>query len=196
MEMERRALPNQVTLDTDTEGNSYLEGYAIVFNEESRDLGGFTEIVSPEAVRQADFSDTVAVFNHDTNMLLGRVTSGTLTLSTDERGVKYRVKIPNTTHGNDVKELTQRGDLVGSSFAFSLAKNGDKWEERGDKVLRTITAFGKIFDVSPVTHPAYPTTDVGLRSLHSFLEGRQAPETTEPKPITDYIKQLTTIKIK
>jgi uncharacterized protein len=192
MEMERRALPLKVTLDTDTDGNSYLEGYAIVFNEESRDLGGFTEVVSPEAVRNADFSDTVAVFNHDTNQLLGRVTSGTLTLSTDERGVKYRVSIPNTTLGNDVKELTKRGDLSGSSFAFSLAKNGDKWEERGDKVLRTITSFGKIFDVSPVTHPAYPTTDVGLRSLNNFLESRKEPET---KPIEDYIKQLETIKL-
>jgi uncharacterized protein len=195
MEMERRALPDRVTLDTDTEGNSYLEGYAIVFNEESRDLGGFTEVVSPEAVRNADFSDTVAVFNHDTNQLLGRVTSGTLTLSTDERGVKYRVSIPNTTLGNDVKELTRRGDLSGSSFAFSLAKGGDKWEERGDKVLRTITSFGKIFDVSPVTHPAYPTTDVGLRSLTSYLESKKQEETTETKPITDYIKQLETIKL-
>jgi uncharacterized protein len=195
MEMERRALPLKVTLDTDTDGNSYLEGYAIVFNEESRDLGGFTEVVSPEAVRNADFSDTVAVFNHDTNQLLGRVTSGTLTLSTDERGVKYRVSIPNTTLGNDVKELTKRGDLSGSSFAFSLAKNGDKWEERGDKVLRTITSFGKIFDVSPVTHPAYPTTDVGLRSLNSFLESRKQEEAPETKPIEDYIKQLETIKL-
>jgi HK97 family phage prohead protease len=147
-----------------------IEGYGIVFNKESKDLGGFTEIISPEAVSGVlERSDVLALLNHDESRgVLGRSTNGegTLDLTVDKTGVKYSLEAPDTVLGDEVLSGVRRGDIRTSSFAFSVSADGQKWEKRDDdSYLRTITKFDAIYDVSPVYREAYADTTVAIRSL-------------------------------
>lgn len=153
----------------------FIEGYAIVFNQRSQDLGGFYEIISPEAVRSADMSDVVALFNHDSNNILGRTGAGTLELTTDERGVKYRIKYDkdDEDHRRVVRKIA-KNELRGSSFRFSIEQGGDTWDrEENGSYKRTITAFRGIYDVGPVTYPAYMQTTTAQRSLEQHQQAEK-----------------------
>lgn len=145
----------------------YIEGYAIVFNQRSKDLGGFYEVITPEAVRSADMSDVVALFNHDSNHILGRTGAGTLELTTDERGLKYRIKYDKDDEDHRrVARKIAKNELRGSSFRFSIDQNGDTWErEESGTYKRTVTAFRGIYDVGPVTYPAYLQTTTAQRAF-------------------------------
>jgi len=142
-----------------------VEGYAAVFNKESRNLGGFVEVIERGAFDDVIHDDlAVALFNHDDNMILAR-NNRTMTLSVDETGLKYEFEAPNTTAGNDLIENLRLGNVLKSSFAFN-AQNGDKWEKRdGLPSLRTIQKVSTLFDISPVVYEAYPDTSVAKRSL-------------------------------
>lgn len=147
-----------------------IEGYAIVFNRESKDLGGFKEVIKPDAVQGViDKSDVLALLNHDENRgVLARSTNGegTLELSVDNFGVKYRFDAPETVLGDEVLSGVRRGDIRTSSFAFTVSEDGQKWEKRSDDTyLRTINKFELIYDVSPVYREAYADTTVAVRSL-------------------------------
>jgi len=181
MDKETRTFSEDIEIRVNPEGKELITGYAIVFNQESRNLGGFVEYVSPEAIRDADVSDVVALFNHDQNLILGR-TPGTLTLETDDKGVRYFIDPPDTTTGNDLRVSIKRGDVKGSSFGFTVKENGDIWEKpqrKGDPYKRTITAFQKIWDVSPVVTPAYVQTDtsVAKRELGMLKDQEERVET-------------------
>jgi HK97 family phage prohead protease len=105
--------------------------------------------------------DARALFNHDPNHLLGRVSADTLRLSVDSEGLRYEIDLPNTRSGEDVQESVKRGDLSGSSFAFVVDKAD--WTEENGRDVRTIRSV-KLFDVGPVTYPAYEGTSTALRS--------------------------------
>lgn len=162
---ERRAFTGTIEFraDGDTDG-PVAEGYAAVFGRRSVDLGGFTELIDPAAFNKTiTEADVVALWDHRDEHLLGRVSSGTLRLSVDERGLRYAVDLPDTTTGRDVQELLRRGDVTGSSFGFRTIR--DEWHEGDDgAVTRTLLEVALI-DVSPVARPAYPDADVALRSF-------------------------------
>ena len=142
-----------------------IEGYAIVFNKDSENLGGFIERILPEAVDGRLNDDVVALLNHDSNFVLAR-NGGTMELTADENGVKYRFEAPNTTAGNDLLENVRLGNIRKSSFAFTISEGGDNWETRTDGPdIRTISKIKRLYDVSPVTYPAYPDTSVAQRSF-------------------------------
>lgn len=167
MNKEIRSYPTNVEIRELDDGKKVITGYAIVFNSESRDLGGFKETIKPEAMNEANISDVVALFNHDPNIILGR-TDKTLKLEVDEKGVRYTISPPNGA-GNIVESI-ERGDVRGSSFGFTIAEDGEEWErpvEKNGSWSRTITKFDRIFDVSPVVFPAYEASDtsVAKRSL-------------------------------
>lgn len=152
-----------------------IEGYAIVFNKESRDFGGWKEVIKPEAMDGVlENADVLALMNHDERKgLLARYTSGsgTLSLEVDKVGVKYRFDSPNTTLGDELIEGVDRGDIRTSSFAFRVAEDGAKWERQADdSYIRYITAFKTIYDVSPVFREAYPDTSVAKRSYEEVRE--------------------------
>ena len=149
----------------DVEKNKVV-GYASIFNSESRDLG-FIETISTGAFDGRLEDDTIMLFNHDEDKVLARNTSGTLTLSIDERGLKYEFDIPETSYGNDLKVLMERGDIYESSFAFTVPKGGDEWEERDGKFYRTINEVEYLYDTSVVTRGAYANTDASLRSFEN-----------------------------
>jgi len=145
---------------SEDEDKMLLEGYAIVFNSESRDLGGFTEVVKENALDNAlnRNSDVLALYGHDYANVLGRQSAGTLKLDKDEKGIKFMLDLPNTQLGRDVYTLVERGDLRGNSFGFTVEK--DSWDKVGDKVIRTIEQVKDLFEISIVSLPAYEATEL------------------------------------
>ena len=141
-------------------GNT-IRGYAAVYNSDSEWMGGFYEQIETGAFDDVLENDVRAYFNHDENLLLGRVSSGTLRISTDKRGLFYEVDLPNTTYANDLVELMKRGDVNQSSFAFLIEK--DRWEQRGGTTYRIIEKVSRLLDVSPVSQPAYPDATSELK---------------------------------
>ena len=171
--VEQRAYDGE--LKAAVEGRT-VEGYASVFNSMSEDLGGFREIILPGAFSNVLDNDVRALYNHDSNYLLARTTSGTLELKEDDKGLYYRFEMPNTSYGNDMLELFRRGDLSQSSFGFTVEK--DSWRMEEGQHVRYIERVGSLFDVSPVVYPAYASASSGLRSAEPNGEG-EAEEARE-----------------
>lgn len=155
----------------DGDGPKKLEGYAAVFDVRSENLGGFREVIAPGAFTKAVAEDDVrALWNHDSNHVLGRTKSGTLKLSEDDHGLKMEVEPPDTQVARDLIVSVERGDVDQQSFAFSVRAGGEQWhEDEEGVVIRTITD-AKLYDVSPVTYPAYTQTDVSARSVEWATE--------------------------
>ena len=161
-----------------------VEGYAAVF-ESRTDMGWYQEEIARGAFDGADMSNVRALFNHNPDKLLASSASGTLSLDIDERGLKYAFDMPNTSTGNDLLEMMRRGDLTQSSFAFRVLEQ--TWTEtEGKPDVRTITKIEGVYDVSPVTYPAYEDTDVALRSKPATAEPEPEPDPKpEPEPQFD-----------
>jgi uncharacterized protein len=185
--VERRFNPGSVELRSLDEGKSKkVRGYAAVFGKRSQNLGDakwqFFEIIEKGAFDDVLKDDVRSLFNHDPNLILARSKNGTGTLSlgVDDTGLWYEFEAPDTQAGNDLMESISRGDVDQSSFAFSLLNEGQKWEEvsEGGKtvVVRTIKKVSRLYDVSPVTYPAYPDATVAIRSLEQFKEAAK-PQT-------------------
>jgi len=147
-----------------------IEGYAAVFDKDSEDMG-FIERIAPGAFKKAlKTSDVRALFNHDSNIILGRVSAGTLELKEDKRGLFMSVTPPDTQLIRDmVLTPIERGDITQQSFGFNI--KADEWKDMDKETpIRTITEVNELFDVSPVTFPAYPDTEVALRSLDGIKQ--------------------------
>lgn len=150
-----------------------IVGYAAVFNSKT-DIGPFTESIARGAFKasleRAD--DVAALFNHNPNYVLGR-TPNTLSLSEDEHGLFMRIQTPDTQLGRDLTLHIERGDIKKASFGFYIEE--ETIDRSGDKTHFTILK-ARLFDVSPVTFPAYDSTEVELqRSLSDRLR-RHMPE--------------------
>lgn len=166
------------------EGRRVVEGYALVFDTPSTGLRGFHEVIHRGALDGVlEQSDVFALLDHNQSRgVLARSNkgAGSLTLSVDERGLKYSFEVPDTALGAEVYQGVQRGDIAGSSFSFTVKK--DRWERGGDGVvLRHIDEIAMLYDVSPVYRPAYDATSVsvdrrGLEALEA-AEQQQAEET-------------------
>lgn len=152
-------------------GKKTLIGYAAVFDDGTEKSQyryyGIIETIQRGAFTRAlrDRQDVRGLFNHDSGSLLGRVSSNTLRLSEDDKGLRYEIDLPDTTLGRDLEQLIQRRDLSGSSFGFRV--KSEKWERMGnkdeDKYKRSILDVDLI-DVGPVTFPAYTGTQSQMRS--------------------------------
>lgn len=156
-----------------------MTGYAALYNTRSVDLGGFEEVLEPGCFDEAMSSnpDVFALFNHDPDSILARSTSGTLRLSLDEKGLAYSFEMPNTTVGNDLSVLMERGDIRGSSFAFVTGKAEFRSDDNG-KNVRHVSKIASIHDVSVVSTPAYPRAGAAIRSFKRWQKKQQA-ETVE-----------------
>ena len=166
------------------EGNT-IRGYAAVYNSDSEWMGGFYEQIARGAFDDVLDNDTRAYFNHDENLLLGRVSSGTLRIGTDARGLYYEVDLPNTSYANDLVELMKRGDVNQSSFAFLIER--DRWEERDGKTYRIIEKVSRLLDVSPVSQPAYEsaTSELVTRNNTPISEGAEVEVKAEAEENSD-----------
>ena len=156
MKIEKRAFPAELRVEG--EEKRKIIGHAVVFNKLSEDLGGFREKVLPGAFTNAlKDSDVRALWNHDSNIVLGRTKAGTLKLEEDDKGLKVEIDPPSWAEG--YMETITRGDVSEMSFAFTVAT--EEWDDK--KKERTIKEVNKLFDVSPVAYPAYPQTSVKVR---------------------------------
>lgn len=146
-----------------------ISGYAAVFYDGTKgteytlgEIRGkpLVERILPTAFDAAirAQSDVVGLFNHDFNNLLGRVSNETLSIATDGRGLRYDIDAPDTQLGRDVAALQERGDLRGSSFSFRPTEQNNREEE--SRFVREIASV-ELYDVGPVTIPAYDGTNEG-----------------------------------
>lgn len=182
---EARLLASPIELRAageDATSGKLVFGYAAKFGLRSQNLGTadyqFFEIIQPGAFDDVLADDVRALFNHEPEMILARSKNGagTLTLAVDETGLSYQFEAPDTQTGRDLLVSLSRGDIDQSSFSFSVSKDGQSWVEskEGDGptiITRTISKFSRLYDVSPVTYPAYEETEVDCRSLAAALQG-------------------------
>jgi HK97 family phage prohead protease len=173
----------ELRVETRDDGRPVIVGIAPPWNKWSVDLGGFKERFMPGAFRKwldrspndpRGLADVVAKYNHEDSKVLGRTTNGTLDIQETEKGLVFRATPPvGTPTTAEVVPLISQKYIFGSSFAFSLVDaRGEQWDEDpAGNVTRTITEAA-IFDVSPVTHAAYPNSSVGLRSLSAWKAAR------------------------
>lgn len=150
-------------------GIGTLEGYAAIFDSWSEDLGFFKERIKRGAFESAlKRSDCRALVDHVSSKILGRQSAGTLRLKEDNKGLFMSVDLPDTQYARDLKVSVERGDITQQSFQFEVEE--DVWVEdrKNNRAERTITVIKELFDVSPVTFPAYPDTTVAKRSLNHF----------------------------
>jgi len=136
-----------------------IEGYAANF-EQRTDLGYFKEEIARGAFEDVMEDDVRLLLNHD-GAPMARTTNGTLELSVDENGLKYRAALADTQDGRDMYKLIKRGDITQSSFAFTIGEQ----EFSEDRSVRRVLKVARLLDVSPVTYPAYPTTTVAARQM-------------------------------
>lgn len=180
VEKEIRVSSRAMEVRTDEEGKiKGLSGYAAKFNEESvplRDWWGdtFVEVISPGAFKNSLESNTVkALYNHNSDYVLGSTKSGTLRLEEDSIGLKFDLDLPDTQIANDLYEGVKRGDIDGVSFGFRV--KDDKWTEvkldDGWKTIRTLREIDLI-EISPTPFPAYEQTEVDCRSLEEIREAK------------------------
>lgn len=184
MQPERRYLSvddGGLGVEQRADGGTTLRGISPPWDSLSVDLGGFREKFSPTAFDKIlgrhkndprGPVDVVGLFNHDDSQLLARTTNGTLRLSKEPRGLGAELDLPGTQLGKDLAVLIRSKTLYGASFAFSVDAAGEQWtqDEKGT-AIRTVTD-AQLYDWSPVTRPAYPSSSVGLRSLEAWKAAR------------------------
>ena len=176
---EKREIRNtsyEVTVDNESRT---VEGYAMLFDTPSTGLS-FTEVIERGALDGVlAKSDVFALLNHNQNRgILARSNKGkgSLMLTVDQKGLKYRFEAPNTPIGEELLENLKRGEIDSSSFAFTVEK--DTWERGSDgKTKRTIQKIAELYDVSPVYNAAYSKTSVYKRGMEDLeAEEQRASE--------------------
>ena len=170
IEEEEQPIDNEEEANPIHDEEHIVEGYAIVFNTLSVDLGGYREIILPTAVNEELIrkSDIYYLFNHNNNstpLARSKYGEGSLHLTIDEKGLKYSFNCLNS----EFYEIVKRGDLDKSSFAFSLPNDGsgEEWvKDDNYNYIRKITKIDKLYDCSAVLSPAYASTELYARNLN------------------------------
>ena len=179
--MEKRIFNIENRFETKEDGQEVVVGYGSIWNSRSENLGGFYEYISPSAITEETIakSDVRALINHDPNLVLARSTAGNLNLSVDEKGLRYEFSIPETSYGKDLAINMKNGNINQSSFAFTVGSDEWSTDEDGNDI-RTITSIEKLYDVSPVTYPAYSQAEsdlvVAQRGLAMYKENKEIKE--------------------
>ncbi len=180
---EFRSFPFEIRAEGEGK-ESRIIGHAAIFNTFT-DIWDFREQVAPGAFRKSISEDDVrALFNHDPNHVLGRNRAGTLKLAEDEKGLAIEIIPPDTQFARDLIVSLKRGDITQMSFGFQVLK--DEWNQEAKPMERTLKEV-KLFDVSPVTFPAYPETDVTARN---YRPEPPKPEIEGPQVVTETPQDL------
>jgi uncharacterized protein len=162
---ELRYLPSrELRISTAADGTKTLSGHAIVFGVRSVNLGGFVEVVDPKAVSTSlRTQDILCLNNHNSSQPLARTSADTLKLTTDAVGVAFTCSLDTRiSYANDLAVSVERGDVRGCSFGFQT--NKDTWTNDNGTLLRTLNEI-EVFEISVCSSPAYPQTDVSVRSI-------------------------------
>lgn len=171
----------------EAKGPGTVVGYAAVFDKFSQDLGYFVEKIAPGAFRDCMAQDVRALVNHDSNLLIGRSKPGTLRMSEDNLGLRVEIDLPDTQLGRDTATSIARGDMDGMSFSF--IQDQEEWDDRTDPPQRTVTHVRDLFDVGPVSFPAYTDTSAAMRSLEASKKPAPA-SSPATSPAFDFLQLL------
>lgn len=189
-------LPLKELRVSDTDGANVIEGHAAVFDSWSETLGGifpFKEIVRKGAFNESIGRDDIrALFNHDPNYVLGRNRAGTLELVEDDVGLRVRITPPDTSWARDIVTSIKRGDISQMSIGFIV--EDDAWSTENGLDTREIKKV-QLFDVSPVTFPAYTATDVGVRAMQEY-EGYKQEQRSQAEAATAAERARTKARLK
>ena len=194
---EKRTLDaNETELRFD-EADGKIVGYAAVFNDLSSPIGGqFRERILPGAFKNLrGDDDIISAVNHDDSKVLGRKSAGNLDLTVTKRGLRYSITPPDTSYVRDLVENIRAGNVQGSSFEFRVREGGDGWVANDGEMIRELRALD-VFEVGPVTRPAYPTTDVAMRSLEVWRSEQVETEPeVEVEPETEAAPEQTPVDV-
>lgn len=161
-----------------------IEGYAAVFNSKTSIGGWFDEVIEPGAFSRSlsDNGDIRALFNHNWDNVLGRTKSQTLELREDEKGLNFKVELPDTSVARDLTISMERGDINQCSFGFFITD--EEWNYNVEPALRTIKEV-ELFEISIVSIPAYDDTEASL------IRSKEIGKSIEAR--TKLIKQIDSI---
>ncbi|WP_302823028.1 HK97 family phage prohead protease [Eubacterium callanderi] len=167
-----------------------IEGYFAVFNQETELWPGAYEEISPDAFNETLSEDIRALINHDTTLVLGRNTSGTLELREDARGLWGSIKTnPNDMDAMNLYERVRRGDVTQCSFGFDILKEKTEWRDDGS--VKWILEKVKLYEVSVCTFPAYEGT--GVQARHDEVKQHQKRQLEQrKKEVEERIKNVKT----
>lgn len=162
-----------------------IEGYALLFNSPSKDLGGFVEVIDPAALDNVDLSNVIMLDQHDYSKPLASVKAGTLKLDTDDKGLHFTAELdPSVSYASDAYANVKSGNVDSMSFRFDIDDGGDEFtqDDQGN-VTRTIKQVKDLFEVSTVTIPAYDDSNVQVdkRSYEEFLDNQKGEDTKMTK---------------
>jgi len=180
------------------DGEMILEGYATVFNQPTvlyTDERGneYKEVIDRNAFNDCDMSKCCLKYNHESSVpVMARVRGGSLELSVDDYGLKFRAKLFNTSTSRDVYELVKEGGIDECSFAFTIATDGADYN--GDTRTRTIRSIGHLWDVAVVDNPAYGGTSVSARSFFEMEIEKEALE-NEKRSIEEKKRKALELKL-
>lgn len=154
---------------TEENKDMIVEGYAAVFETET-DLGWCKEVISRGAFNDCNMNDCVLKYNHNDNcLILARTRNKSLELTVDNKGLKIKANLIDTTQNRDIYKMIKAGLLDKMSFAFSVRKQ--EWDYEND--ARRITEISQLFDVSVVDVPAYETTEIYARSKEDYEKEKE-----------------------
>lgn len=168
-----------------------IEGYALTFGKESKDLGGFVEVIDPKALDGVDLDNVIMLDQHDYSKPLASVKGGTLKLDVDDQGLHFVATIDDSiSYAKDLLANVKNGNVDSMSFRFDVDDGSDEFTQDGDKITRTIKKIKDLYEVSTVTIPAYDDSKVDTRSYEQFLNkerGKQDMKNTviDPKENTE-----------
>ncbi|MDC2815786.1 phage major capsid protein [Leuconostoc suionicum] len=166
-----------------------IQGYAVLFNTESVDLGGFIEVIKPNALDSVDLSAVQLIYGHENNSILARVDSGNLTLTVDETGLFFVATLADTSLANDVYQDILAGNLKGMSFGFTIPEDGDDWIfNQGDTAVHVVNQIGDVVEITITPNPAYQDTSVSVK--RSLDEARKDKEIMDEEKIVNAVKKV------
>lgn len=172
MEIETRAWPGcQLEIREAPDEPTRIVGRAVPYGELSEDMGGWREVIVDGAF--GIDGDIRSLWQHDPARVLGRTAAGTMTLTTDARGIYPTIVPPDTQWAQDAMVSLRRGDVSGFSFGFYVTE--DNWVVTGKEIVRQVLR-GDLLEVSPVTFPAYPTTSAQVRDRALALRAQAEPD--------------------
>lgn len=175
--IERRAIEwsdvEVCTEKRDDAAVNVIRGYAAKFEKLSVDLGGFREVISKGAFAKSLKRDIVALWSHNTDIVLGRMSNGTLKAEEDDVGLRFELQLGEDVWSQYAYQKIVRKDVRGMSFGFRIPTNGYEWLlDDAKKRLRRLVEID-LHELSPTVFPAYPATSVNVRSIEDIL--RTAP---------------------
>ncbi|MEL5938585.1 phage major capsid protein [Tetragenococcus halophilus] len=170
----------QNSSEEETEETKTVSGYALKFGETSKDLGGFVEVITPEALKEVDFSNCFLLYDHDYSKPLASVKSDTLKLEVDDIGLHFEATLNDTTYAKDVYENVSKGVVDAMSFGFELGIDSFDKDEEGT-VTRSVKNIKNVPEISVVTLPAYDSANVQVnkRSYNEFMKKQKGANKME-----------------